>query len=148
MTNAKEQEATIAEYAKRDEEIVQLRSLLNTSEQENSRRVAELEEELARTKERLKESEEQLEILNSTTPSREVEEQLRRDLAEREREIDELKKTVKAQEAEIARLQDALHAACDAAEADALRTENESLRSMLAKVAEWQCRGRFERRAR
>lgn len=136
VTNAKEQEAAIAEYAKRDEEIVQLRSLLNTSEQENSRRVAELEEELARTKERLKESEEQLEILNSTTPSREVEEQLRRDLAEREREIDELKKTVKAQEAEIARLQDALHAACDAAEADALRTENESLRSMLAKVAE------------
>lgn len=72
MTNAKEQEATIAEYAKRDEEIVQLRSLLNTSEQENSRRVAELEEELARTKERLKESEEQLEILNSTTPSRKL----------------------------------------------------------------------------
>ncbi|KWX11450.1 Chromosome segregation protein SMC/ coiled-coil protein [Giardia duodenalis assemblage B] len=136
VTNAKEQEATIAEYAKRDEEIVQLRNLLNTSEQENSRRMAELEEELARTKERLKESEEQLEILSSAKPPREVEEQLRRDLAEREREIDELKKTVKAQEAEIARLQDALHAACDAAEADALRTENESLRNMLAKVAE------------
>lgn len=136
VANAREQDAMIADYANRDEEIVQLRKLLSESEKENGRRIAELEEELSRTKERLKESEEQLEILSNAKPPQEVEEQLRRDLAEREREIDELKKTVKAQEAEIARLQDALHAACDAAEADALRTENESLRNMLSKVAE------------